>query len=522
MASQGGAEDASGPSLFQARSTRHNHNHFQHDDLVYTHNHNHQIRHHRQHHRLHPTEVDAAASQHIRSPPKREGDLEGPPVVVFQTVSVVHYLDARGAVTSVGTLTSTPTPGNPVGPPDLLDPVAPILSALPAAVSAVLTGIGAVLPSVSFSGLLPDPTDGAPSSTTSAETETTVSTSSSETSTSTHSTTTTTASFPSLTGAKNSSSTHHPTLFGNHTAGIFSNHTRAKSFASSRSTTLWTTPTIANTPAIATAPGGPATIDAVPSTTVAPAPVPDPQHSSTLPPETRNAVVGGVVGSVAAISLIVLALLYLLKWKKQRGGGIMLLGDNDPRSRGRGLGSPDPSSPGGGGRTMAERTTGAFTIPAALARLSGKRAIGAAPPEPESQERGFYRVSGRKLVSVLESGGDGYTEPQPREHRPHDSVGSGSPSRYRDSNPFSDSASIGTDNNDTHLQLGTPMRPVSGVPIYRDGAHRTPVQQHGPYSADIRSSVFPMTSPFADDADHSITSIASRGSGSRFLEEDTL
>lgn len=197
----------------------------------------------------------------------------------------------------------------------------------------------------------------------------------------------------------------------------------------------------------------------------------------------------------------------------------MLLGDGNGRSRG--LASPDPGSPGGGGRTMAERTTGAFAIPSALARLSGKRAFGAAPAEPEPQERGFYRVSGRKLVSVLESGGDGYTEPQPqpREHRPHDSVGSGNTSRYRDSNPFSDSASIGTSNNDNPLQLGTPMRPVSGVPIFRDGAYRTPVQQQGPYSADIRSSVFPMTSPFADDADHSITSIASRGLGSRFLED---
>jgi hypothetical protein len=56
------------------------------------------------------------------------------------------------------------------------------------------------------------------------------------------------------------------------------------------------------------------------------------------------------VGSVAGLALIALVFLYLLKWKKQRGQGIMLLGDSDTSARGRAFSSsgPLPGSPDGG------------------------------------------------------------------------------------------------------------------------------------------------------------------------------
>jgi hypothetical protein len=134
--------------------------------------------------------------------------------------------------------------------------------------------------------------------------------------------------------------------------------------------------------------------------------------------------------------------------------------------------------------------------------LSGKRAIDAPPAEPATQEKGFYRVSGKKLVSVLESGGDGYTDP-------HDSIGSAS-SYYRQSQAFSDSSNP--------FQLGSPMRPVSGVPIYHDGAQRTPVQEHGPLPPGQRHSVFPTALPVPDPVGRSFRD-GSRGSGSRFTED---
>ena len=151
--------------------------------------------------------------------------------------------------------------------------------------------------------------------------------------------------------------------------------------------------------------------------------------------------------------------------------------------------------------------SGAFAIPAALANLTGsKRAIEAPTAEPVTQEKGFYRVSGRKLVSVLESGGDGYSDP-------HDSIGSGT-SYFRDSQVFLD------DSNDSPLQLGSPMRPVSGVLIMRDGPGRTPVQESAPLPPGYRPSAFPTTLPVPDQVGRSFASRdGSRGSGSRFMED---
>ncbi|KAK4251100.1 hypothetical protein C7999DRAFT_37980 [Corynascus novoguineensis] len=470
MTNQG---DPSGPSLVQARSTRHGHDH------AHNHNHNHQSSHQHlhfhQHRRLQPVEVDSA-SPHIRSPPSDK--LHGRHVVIVQTVSVVQYIDATGAVTGVETLT-----------PDYVEPTEP---ALPAAVTSILSAIGDVLPSVSLSGLIPDLTDGAPSETSPSFPA------SSETLTSAP---LTASVFPTLSRVFNTSSTYTSSLFGNHTRSLYSNSTRTSTalrsaFASKSSSSLWTTTTdgvVATFGAGDGSVGNGASPDPTEPTSEAP---------SGLTPETRNAVVGGVVGSVAGIALIAFALMFLLKWRRQRGQGIMLLGDGDSTHRGNGFSSPEPVSPSSG-RAMAERG-GAFVIPSALARMSGKRALEAPPADPAPQEKGFYRVSGRKLISVLESGGDGYSDP-------HDSVGSGS-SHYRDSQGFLDSSNP--------FQLGSPMRPVSGVPIFRDGAQRTPIHEQGPLPPGHRPSVFPTTSPISDSVSRPFAfRDGPRGSGSRFTED---
>ena len=306
-----------------------------------------------------------------------------------------------------------------------------------------------------------------------------------------------------------------PSLFNNHTLALFSNSTRTSSsssrstFASTTSrssrltsTTLFNVPTIAAGGTADSAGGGAATQTPAPT-----AAEPSSEPTSGLAPETRNAVVGGVVGSVAGIALVAFVFLYLLKWRRQRGRGIMLLGDGDSTARGgRAFSSGGPAGPSSGGG-MAERS-GAFAIPSALASLSSKRAIEAPPAEPPSQEKGFYRVSGRKLISVLESGGDGYSDP-------HDSMGSHS-SYDRDSQGFFDSSNL------TPLQLGSPMRPVSGVPIFRDGPQRTAWQEESLFPPGQRRSAFPTTLPIRDPVGRTFASRdGSRGSGSRFMEEDT-
>jgi hypothetical protein len=175
--------DAGGPSLLQAR---HNHHHDHHN---VNHNH-HRHLHLQQHRRLHRTEADTT-SPHIRSPPNEK--LHGRQVVVVETVSVVHYIDGAGAVTSVATLST--------------DPVAPTTAfLLPPAVPAGLSSVVEALPSVSLSGLIPDLTDGAPSSTSSADPETSSSSLSASPEALTSAPSDSSSAFPTLSGVFNSSS----------------------------------------------------------------------------------------------------------------------------------------------------------------------------------------------------------------------------------------------------------------------------------------------------------------------------
>ncbi len=179
MTNQG---DARGSSLFQAPSTaNHNHNH----DHNHVHNRDHL---HFHHHRRLQTPGAGTSTPHIRSPPNKK--LHDRQVVIVQTVSIVHYIDATGAVTSIQTLTPDP-------PQSTLD--------LPAAASAALTALDNALPSVSLPVSIPDLTDGAPSTTSSAESSSSASTSS-ETLTLTPTPFTSSSAFPTLSGVFNSSS----------------------------------------------------------------------------------------------------------------------------------------------------------------------------------------------------------------------------------------------------------------------------------------------------------------------------
>ncbi|KAK0666848.1 hypothetical protein QBC41DRAFT_145526 [Cercophora samala] len=497
-----------GSSLFQARRTRHDHAH-NHSPIINHHNRN-------QHRHLHqefsqsledPELQPQPQPHHARSP--SDAKLQARQVVVIQTVSVVQYVDATGALVSLSTLRS--------------DPVAPSpIDTVPAAVTAGLTTPDDILPSVS----LPDPTldlgqDGTPTPTPPVVTEPEFSSSFQSTSAETLTSTPSgiTPPFPILSsGNFNSSSTRlPPTLFTNSTLpGLFQNSTRTstsffrsttsssftKSSTSSR-TRLTSTTTSSAPTVVINGFGGDAGVAGIP----APAPTADDTGSSPGPgltPEARNAVVGGVVGSVAGIAIVALVLMFFLKWRKQQGRGIMLLGDGDSTIRGRGLGSGPSSGPSGGAGRMSQMKF-PFAVPSALAKLNGNRAIEAPPAEP--QEKGFYRVSGRKLVSVLESGGDGYTDPDP-----HTSVGT---SYYRDSQAFLDSSNL------PPLQLGSPMRPESGVIVYHDGPARTPIEERTPFPGGQRRSAFPNLLQVQDPVGRSINiqHAGSRVSQSRFTED---
>ncbi|KAK4229800.1 hypothetical protein QBC38DRAFT_471077 [Podospora fimiseda] len=531
MTNQG--DGSRGSSLFQTRKTRQDHNH--------NHNHNH----HNQHRHLHSLhsrpnrarqsfeeeeeeEEDITTSPYIRSPPlpqqPKNPSLPTPAnvkvlherqVVVVQTVSVVQFIDATGAPVSVSTLRS--------------DPVAPTPINLPAGVTAGLTDSNTPLPIVSLPSIGLDLSDGTPSATPATPTDTLSSSSEPILSSSTETLTSapspnTTPSFPVLlpSGGFNSSSTIRlPSLFHNSTTlGIFSNSTRTQSsstlLSSTTLTSVSTTSSGSSTRTSSSADGfatvfaggsdgesnaGAGAHDSGPAEPTA-------TSSPGLTPETRNAVVGGVVGGVAGIAIAALLIMMFLKWRKRSyANGIRLLGDGESTIRGNRFSGPSGGGGFGSAAAMAQRSV-PFAVPSALAKLTGKRAIeGPAAAEP-TQEKGFYRVSGRKLKSVLESGGDGYSDPDP-----HDSI-SGT-SYYRDSQAFLDSSNL------PPLQLGSPMRPDSGVPIFHTGPQRTPVQEHGPFPPGHRPSAFPnmLQIPELDPLGRSLMSQdGSRVSQSRFTE----
>lgn len=185
-------------------------------------------------------------------------------------------------------------------------------------------------------------------------------------------------------------------------------------------------------------------------------------------PTPTPVVIGGVVGSLAGAAVLIICLLYIIRWRK-RGKGMLSLGSgNDGGDTSRAQPAIQPS----GG--MTEQTRG-FAVPAALAALTGyskrfsektERTVSSTAPS----EKGFYRVSGRKLPSVLQTGGDGYGGGPPR-----DSTLSGS-SFYTDSQGFYGGG------------LSSPPIPLShrqsagGIPFMRPSPARTPTQESSPFA----------------------------------------
>ncbi|KAI6783042.1 uncharacterized protein J7T54_002204 [Emericellopsis cladophorae] len=227
-----------------------------------------------------------------------------------------------------------------------------------------------------------------------------------------------------------------------------------------------------------------------------------------LTPQQKT-IVGGVVGSVAGVAFLLLLVMMGIKWKKRRSQVTELLGEQGTREI-AGRGGPPTGGSNGGADAMEERPGTGFSVPGALAALTRKSQH--APGEAtRSGERGFVRVSGRKLPSVLQHGGDGYSDPRA-------STMSGESDYWRGSQAFDPGATA------PRLALGTPMRPVSGVPIIRSGPGRQAVAEHNPF-ADPPSPGPPPSGPLPppplsrDGLGRSLTSQdGSRGSGSRFQE----
>jgi hypothetical protein len=195
-------------------------------------------------------------------------------------------------------------------------------------------------------------------------------------------------------------------------------------------------------------------------------------------------IIGSVVSSIAGVAIIVFAIMFLWRWKKRNQTMLQLgsgaLGSGAPGGGPNAI-TEGPSQPSGG---MTDRRSMIQAVPAALASLTGYRRSSQKTERTVSStagsERGFYRVSGRKLPSVLQTGGDGYGGVI--DNRNANTL-SGT-SFYRDSTGFYGGPGSGSPSTSP---LGMPTQRDSGIPVMRPSPARTPVTETGPF--------FPMPPP---------------------------
>ncbi|MCJ1384803.1 Mucin-21 [Xylographa soralifera] len=206
--------------------------------------------------------------------------------------------------------------------------------------------------------------------------------------------------------------------------------------------------------------------------------------SNQNPSPATPAVVGGVVGGVAGLTIILVFLLFLVRWKRRR----MLnqqLRDGDPEFA--------PPGTAQSGMAMAESAaplagTGLVPFFRRLRPHSGQTI--ATTTTTASTERGFQNLGGRKIESVLVSGGDGYGG-----LAPNSAANLSTTSFYRDAqgNTYG-----GTGSTPSSMYVGpgspptSPRRPPVGasvhpdprasdkeVAVLRSGPARTPVTTRG-------------------------------------------
>ena len=120
-------------------------------------------------------------------------------------------------------------------------------------------------------------------------------------------------------------------------------------------------------------------------------------------PPTQD-LVGGIVGGVAGLAMIFVILLLLFRWRRGKLGNRRTICPPVPQTIGPG-GVPQSG-------TMTQRSSTAPIAAAGFFRsLRPASSQTATTADTAPSERGFQKISGRKLPSVLASGGDGWGDP---------------------------------------------------------------------------------------------------------------
>ncbi|KAI0998095.1 hypothetical protein K3495_g10096 [Podosphaera aphanis] len=179
------------------------------------------------------------------------------------------------------------------------------------------------------------------------------------------------------------------------------------------------------------------------------------------------AIAGGVAGGIAGVALIIILILFLLR--RHRNNKIMLLFGSSTAITSSSSRIPSGQPPG----EILPRQPRPY-ISAALASFTRKKKSSQKPVGTTSvihdNERGFYRVSGRKLPSVMNHGGDGYggftDEPN---------IQSAS-SLCRELHLFRG----GSPNPSTSIRSFSATQPVNGMPIVRSSPSQNLVAEEEP------------------------------------------
>lgn len=217
-----------------------------------------------------------------------------------------------------------------------------------------------------------------------------------------------------------------PTASSHFNPIAFSSNTLTSSFVTSSPTTFMTTSSIPTSTSSTSETGGMGGAEASGSSSGA---------NTTAAPLTQNGntgsglptpqIVGGVVGGVAGLSILLIIALLILRWVKQRRKarahalsiGVGHENDSPSRIPNRGPVLPEMSqAPGFTTSGVSADTAAAVVVGAAAAgtaakggtmrRLSRPKSM---QPPPATSERGFERLSGRKLPSQFSPGMEGPT-----------------------------------------------------------------------------------------------------------------
>ncbi|KAI9721906.1 MAG: hypothetical protein M1828_005001 [Chrysothrix sp. TS-e1954] len=129
------------------------------------------------------------------------------------------------------------------------------------------------------------------------------------------------------------------------------------------------------------------------------------QNSTSGSGASTGQIAGGVVGGLAGLSLLLIGALLFLRWYKRKRNAASSALSSGGAAPGNGAGGPETAeaATGAGAGVAGAAATGAGAA-GFMKRFSQRSPQ---PPPPAAGERGFQRISGRKLPSQFSPGAQG-------------------------------------------------------------------------------------------------------------------